>query len=204
MKRMTLISVVIMLGLFLSPMAQAKSPVVNPGTYCTNEDLSDSCNDNLFFTKFWKEKFFGGGPGEPGNTLMAIGKGFVFQNAVLVEGPSPVDGLPDWCQGLGGVVAYETPYEGGMLTLNPSGPWRKNFKAKDVTATNTSCHDANGNLLGFRLAMDGAFDRPPYCFSIDASFNVTPDNYKVKRDSDRVVFQIGYDFDALIDIHVCE
>ena len=64
MKRMTLISVVIMLGLFLGPTAQA-GPVVNPGAYCTDESLAPdwcnedpcSCNEDLFFTKFWKEKF---------------------------------------------------------------------------------------------------------------------------------------------------
>ena len=208
MKRMTLISVVIMLGLFLGPTAQA-GPVVNPGTYCTNKSLAPdwcneetcSCDEDLFFTKFWKEKFWGGGPGKPGNVLMAIGQGFVFQNAVLKEVVDPQ--IRPWCTDLGGVVRYRTIYEGGMLTLNSSGPWleKGNLTAKNVTANNYSCHDAYGNLLGFRLTMVPEFEKTEYSFFIFAAFDVGPDNYEVKIDSDRVVFQRGYGFDAIIDIY---
>jgi hypothetical protein len=152
-----------------------------------------------FTTKFWKEKFFGGGPGQPENVLMAIGQGLVFQNAVLtaVDGPSP----PAAC---GGVVSYTTRYEGGMLTLNSSGPWLKkgNLKAKNITAINISCHDADGNLLGFLLEMGGPFQKSPYSFDIQASFVVKDDNYEVKTDPiDGMVFQVGYDFDATITIY---
>jgi len=194
MKRMMLISVVIMLGLFLGLTAQAK-PVVNPaGSWSTPDD---------FTTKFWKEKFFGGGPGQPGNVLMAIGQGFVFQNAVLEEVILNPEGIPDWCSTLGGVASYQTTYEGGMLTLNPSGPWRKNLKAKNVNATNISCHDGSGNLLGFELkmTMQGPFKKSPYHFDITASFTAGPDNYELKTDDDGVVFQVGYDFDATITIY---
>jgi len=194
MKRMILISVVIMLGLSLGLTAQAKR-VINPsgGTWSTPDD---------FTTKFWKEKFFGGGPGQPGNVLMAIGQGFVFQNAVLQE-VVPAESIPDWCTALEGVVSYETTYEGGMLTLNSSGPWleKGSLKAKNVTATNISCHDGSGNLLGFELTMEGSFNKSAYFFDITASFTVAPDNYEVKTNSsDGVVFQVGYDFDATITI----
>ena len=194
MKRMILISFVIMLGLFFGLTAQA-GPVVNPpGTWTTPDD---------FTTKFWKEKFFGGRPGAPGNVLMAIGEGFVFQNAVLEGVVINPDGIPPWCLALGGLASYVTRYEGGMLTLNSSGPWLKkgSLKATDVTATNTSCHDGGGNLLGFKLTMEGPLDKSTYSFIIDASFDVTPDNYEVKMDADGVVFQVGYDFDATITLY---
>ena len=192
MKRMVLISVVIMLGLSLGLTAQA-GPVVNPpGSWSTPDE---------FTTKFWKEKFFGGGPGQPGNVLMAIGQGFVFQNAVL-QVVVPYS-MPDWCIDLGGAASYQTTYEGGMLTLNSSGPWleKGSLKAKNVTAINTSCHDGDGNLLGFELIMTGPFEKSVYSFDIVASFTVAPDNYEVKTDSDGVVFQVGYDFDATITIY---
>lgn len=196
MKRMVIIGVILVLGLFLSTTAQA-GPVVN-------EDGSWSSPDD-FKTKFWKEKFFGGGPGVPGNVLMAIGKGFVFQNAVL-QAVGPVQEAEDlsWCTGLDGAVAYETTYTGGMLTLNSSGPWLKkgNLKAKNVTAKNISCHDASENLLGFKLMMDGEFQKSNYLFDIQASFVVEPDNYQVKTDPDGgMVFQVGKDFDATITIY---
>ena len=44
-------------------------------------NLRSSQND--FTTKFRKEKFLGGGPGQQANVLMAVGQGFFFQNAVL-------------------------------------------------------------------------------------------------------------------------
>ena len=44
-------------------------------------NLRSSQND--FTTKFRKEKFIGGGPGQQANILMAVGQGFFFQNAAL-------------------------------------------------------------------------------------------------------------------------
>lgn len=44
-------------------------------------NLRSSQND--FTTKFRKEKFIGGGPGQQANVLMSVGQGFFFQNAVL-------------------------------------------------------------------------------------------------------------------------
>lgn len=42
-------------------------------------NLRSSQND--FTTKFRKEKFIGGGPGQRPNVLMAVGQGFFYQNA---------------------------------------------------------------------------------------------------------------------------
>jgi len=44
-------------------------------------NLRGSQND--FTTKFRKEKFIGGGPGQQANVLMAVGQGFFFQNTAL-------------------------------------------------------------------------------------------------------------------------
>jgi len=44
-------------------------------------NLRSSQND--FTTKFRKEKFIGGGPGQQANVLIAVGQGFFFQNTVL-------------------------------------------------------------------------------------------------------------------------
>lgn len=197
MKRLMLISVIIMLGLVVT--AQA-GPVVNSGIiFCTEEHYGiASCNEQVFFTtKFWKEKFFGGGPGQTGNVLMAIGQGFVLQNLVLKEAVGPDE---PWCEG--GAFAYVTTYEGGMLTLNSSGPWLKkgSLKSTNVTATNYSCHDGAGNLLEFWLDMEGEFEKSDYSFVGGAHFIVSPDNYAVKVDADGAVFQVGYDFDAGIRI----
>ena len=44
-------------------------------------NLQGSQND--FTTRFRKEKFIGGGPGQQANVLMAIGQGSFFQNTVI-------------------------------------------------------------------------------------------------------------------------
>ncbi len=56
-------------------------------------NLRSSQND--FTTKFRKEKFIGGGPGQQANVLMAVGQGFFFQNTVL-ESVAPTSN-PDGC-----------------------------------------------------------------------------------------------------------
>ncbi|MBC8420054.1 MAG: hypothetical protein H8E10_15820 [Desulfobacterales bacterium] len=43
--------------------------------------------DGDFTTHFWKEKFFGGGHGDVGNVLMAVGQGFSLQNVMLTMAP---------------------------------------------------------------------------------------------------------------------
>jgi hypothetical protein len=157
-----------------------------------------------FTTKFWEEKFFGGGPGAEGNVLMAIGQGFVFQNAVLTVAPVQLkEPLPSWCDG---VAVYETIYENGRLTLNPSGPWLKKgtLRDRDVKATNISCHGSDGALLGFTLTIkDESFEEfAELPYFVEASFTTDQDdsNYKIFVDEDGITVQKGYNFDATIVI----
>lgn len=49
----------------------------------TSVQANIGSSQNDLTTKFRKEKFIGGGPGQPANVLMAVGQGFLFQNAVL-------------------------------------------------------------------------------------------------------------------------
>jgi len=51
--------------------------------FCTSVQANLRSSQNDFTTKFRKEKFIGGGPGQQANVLMAIGQGFFFQNTVL-------------------------------------------------------------------------------------------------------------------------
>ena len=177
-------------------------PLINPGIYST-----DDSGDNNVTTKFWKEKFLGGGPGQIGNVLMAQGKGFMLQNVVLAEESEP-------CQGTCGLDIYhpcysmqwqyKTVYRGGFLRLNSKGPWLKKGKlnAAGLEATNYSYVDLDGNLH-FCLVMSGPFQNAKdYSFDVIAKFDGTSDNYEVKYDeeSDNPTFQRGYGFDAIIEI----
>ena len=219
MKKMALISLAFLVALLLGYSAEAKPVVdrVNPGIYCT-EGLDDDtvgpddgypCIGN-FVTKFWKEKFFGGSPGQPGNVLMAIGQGFTLQNVVLetVEGCASGDcGLPldHPCLLNGATYNYKTTYTGGFLRLNkgPRKLWvnKGKLKATDLTVTNYSTNDTEG-LLHFCLVMEGPFtNAPEYSYDIIATFDVEDDNYQIKYDDEgNQVFHRGYDFDAMIEI----
>jgi len=184
MKRTALLSFVILVVLGFSVSVQA-GPVVNPGTYNSAE--------GDFTTKFWKEKFIGGGPGQPGNVLMAIGQGFVFQNGVLES--VEVYGTDDW--------DYKTTYTGGMLTLNSKGPWLKKgmLKATNLTAYNYSTVDGEGNLH-FQLLMTGSFDNAPYSFDIVVTFDGTPGTYQIKYDPyGNFEFQMGVNYNVKIEIY---
>ena len=225
MKKIALVSLAFLVALLLSFSAQA-GPVVNPGLYCTQglEDDGYPCIGN-FTTKFWKEKFFGGGPGEPGNVLMAIGQGFTLQNVVLQEpGPELCTGEncaftePDHPCLIGGwIYNYKTIYKGGFLRLNKGpqkglnkgelkGLWLRKGKLKDstdLTVTNYSAHNPDGSLAHFCLVMNGEFDNAPEYtpYSVIATFDVGEDNYQFKYDDEgNPVFQRGYDFDAIITI----
>ncbi len=184
MKRIGLFSLVLLTGLLFSITAQA-GPVVVPGTYSTM--------NNSFAVKFWKEKFMGGGPGQPGNILMAVGQGFVFQHGILETAvPSDIQGW-DW----------KSTYTGGMLTLNSSGPWLKkgNLQAKNLVAANYSHIDEDGNLH-FQLAMTGSFEKTNYSFEIQASFSGTPDTYEIKYDEyGNFEYQAGIDYDVVMRIY---
>jgi hypothetical protein len=190
--------------------------VINTGTFCTAVGLDIACDpDEFFTTKFFKEKFFGGGPGEPGNVLMAKGQGFMLQNVALQpEGAEFCDDVGEHCGLIEGDRCYEpdpalawqyvTVYKGGMLTLNSKGPWldKGMLKAKDFDATNYSRVDEEGNLHFCLVIEDGTFrNAPGYTFNAMARFDGTPDNYQFKVDDEgKPVFQRGYHFDALIQI----
>ncbi len=179
------------LCLILSSGAWAKSRVV-PGTYLSA--------DGDFGIKFWKEMFKGGGPGQPGNTLQALGQGFIFDQAVLQNVTFSAETGPN------GEPIYITTYTGGKLTLNSKGPWLDSgiLKAKNITATNESYVDAITNELVFEITFSGDFVKAPgvsgaVSFMVTASYRGIPE---VKYNSTRPVFQRGTDFEVIIDIAV--
>jgi len=215
MKKIALVSLAFLVAMLLSFSAQAKPVVdrVNEGVYCTDETLI--C-DGYFTTKFWKEKFFGGGPGQQGNVLMAIGQGFTLQNVVLqgVESCAEVDCTIDPIspcyldeEGQPIIYNYKTTYTGGFLRLNkgPRKLWVTKGKLKDtdLSVTNYSAHNPDGSLAHFCLVMNGEFDNAPEYtpYSVIATFDVGEDNYQFKYDDEgNPVFHRGYDFDAIITI----
>ena len=173
---------VLALVLILSLGVWAKSRVV-PGVYSTaNGD---------FYTKFWKEMFKGGGPGQVGNTLMALGEGFIFNQAKLQSVEASDD--PNFM--------YKSTYVGGKLTLNSSGPWLKSgiLRATHVTAVNYSSQNPPlTGALTFLIKLEGDFDKAPYHFVIEASYQGQPE---VKYDElGNPVFQRGMDFEVTITI----
>jgi hypothetical protein len=149
-----------------------------------------SSENGDFTTRFWKEKFFGGGPGQPGNVLMAVGQGFVFQHAELQSAGASLD--PEF--------QYETVYEGGQLILNSKGPWLakgKPYKAKGLRAVNYSTFDGDTGFLKFKLVVDGEF-KDGNCFQVIATYAGYP---RVQIDeSGQYVFQGDTMFEADITI----
>jgi hypothetical protein len=185
MKKVTLASLVFVLVLSVGLTAQA---VVDSEIYSTaNGD---------FTTKFWKEKFIGGGHGAPGNILMAIGQGFVFQNAVLEKAEPRYDTTGNF------VIGYKTTYTGGRLTLNSRGPWlnKKKYQVTDIEAINESTRDADGNLY-FTLSFSGPDKKAGVWVDVTVSFVATAENYEIKYDEDGTLdFHRGFDFNADIEI----
>jgi hypothetical protein len=159
-----------------------KSPVI-PGTYSTAE--------GDFYTKFWKEMFKGGGPGQTGNELMALGEGFIFNQAKLQSVVASDN--PNY--------TYKTTYVRGKLTLNSSGPWLKSGKlrASNITVTNYSSQNPPlTGILTFYLRFEGDFDNEPYHFVIEATYEGQPE---VKYGEEgKPVFQRGMDFEVTITI----
>lgn len=144
-----------------------------------------STENGDFSTKFWKEMFKGGGPGQPGNTLMALGDGFHFDKATL-ESTYFDEVQQRWI----------TTYQDGELLLNSSGPWLENgkLKATNVTATNSSTFDPNTGELDFILTFSGYFDdEPGTYYEVEARYHGMPE-----MNDD---FQRGYDFWARITIN---
>jgi len=188
MKRMIVFSLVFLMVFTIGLSAKVK---VIPGTYSTaNGD---------FYTKFWKEMFKGGFPGQPGNVLMALGEGYIFNQAKLVTvEPGAWGGLPNDLN----VYAYKSTYTGGMMTLNPSGPWCDSgtLKAKNVTAINYSNQDpVLTGILYFHLTIMGDFSNAPYSFVIDALYSGQPE-VKYDETTGLPVFQRGMDYDVTITI----
>ena len=135
--------------------------------------------------KFWKEKFVGGRPGAVGNVLMAVGDGFVFQNAILANVVGPYSASSE-CEGC---VYYITTYSNGQLTINPNGPCGK-FKGIIPAATNFSYHLADGTLMKFDLHIPEK--------GVTAKWSNYGNNYRMQIDEyGAYVFQTGDDFDSI-------
>jgi hypothetical protein len=168
----------------------AKVRVV-PGVYSTE--------NGDFYTKFWKEMFKGGGPGQLGNTLQALGEGFIFNQARLatVEAGGFTVGTDPF------TYAYKTTYTGGKMTLNPGGPWcdRGALKGKNVTAVNYSTQDPPlTGILKFHLTIEGDFaNAPGFHFVIDAMYEGQPE-VKYDEMTGLPSFQRGMDYDVIITI----
>jgi hypothetical protein len=179
MKRTAVCVLALVLLINLGGLAKVR---VIPGTYSTG--------NGDFYTKFWKEMFKGGCPGQVGNTLMALGEGFIFNQAKLqlVEASDNP------------AYMYKTTYVGGKLTLNSSVPWLESgiLRATHVTATNYSIQDPVTGELSFLITLMGDFDKVPYSFAITATYDGNPE---VKYDDmGRPVFQRGTDFEVEITI----
>ena len=157
---------------------------INFGTYST-------CDPPDFNTKFWKEMFKGGGPGQPGNVLKAIGDGFVFKHAKINQDGAVPDG-----------DTYVTTYTGGKLTLNSSGPWlnKGQLRARDVTAVNRSTWDEFG--LHFELRFEGMFEDTGIYFKVLAWYDGQPEMKGWGNTS--YEFQRGSDFQSKIVISLTE
>ena len=138
--------------------------------------------------KFWKEKFVGGRPGAVGNVLMAVGDGFVFQNAVLTNVAGPYGASDSDCSGC--IAKYVTTYSNGQLTINPNGPCGK-FKGIIPAATNISYHDQDGNLMKFVLSIPEK--------GVTATWINYGNNYKMQTDEyGAYVYQMGSEFDSIM------
>lgn len=156
-----------------------------------------STSDGDFTTNFWKEKYLGGDDGKPGNVLMAIGEGFIFQNAVLESVDNELGSADSPCGG-GILPVFVTTYTGGELTLNPSGPWGDNIKIRDITATNLNGLDEGKRF--FILSFSGTSESGVFV-DVTAYFCEDDDNYERQETrKGKPVFQKGYNFDAVIEI----
>ncbi len=175
MRRMIFGSIVLAMALFIGGLAQAE-------TWSTD--------DGDFTTKFWVEIFKGGGPGQPGNELKALGQGYIFRKAVL-QSTYFDDATGRWI----------TTYVDGKLNLNSKGPWllNKNLKASGITAMNSSAFDPATGHLDFVLTFSGEFDnRPGVLFQVEARYSGIPE-IKVDPESG---YQFQTDDDYSVDITI--
>jgi hypothetical protein len=67
-----------------------------------------------FDTGIWQELFLGGGPGQAGNIIAAVGTEWSLTGATLLPPVVPIADPP---------YNYQTTYVDGVLTLNSGGPW---------------------------------------------------------------------------------
>lgn len=175
----------VVVGLLALTVGLSAKVRVTPGVYST------AAGD--FYVKYWREMFKGGFPGQPGNVLQALGEGYIFNKARLV-----------------GVVGSDNPsyaskstYEGGEMTLNPSGPWcdAGTLKARGITVVNYSSQSpVLTGVLSFYLKAEGVFENAPgYGFVIEAWYTGQPE-VKFGEESGRPIFQRGTDYEARITI----
>jgi hypothetical protein len=62
----------------------------------------------------WQEQFLGGGPGQTGNIISAVGTQWSLTGATLLGPVVPIANPP---------YNWQTVYVNGVLTLNAGGPW---------------------------------------------------------------------------------
>jgi len=142
-------------------------------------------SDGDFSPVYWKECFWGGGPGQLGNELTAVVKGASFGEASIAEPPVAVNGC------------YETIYEGGKFALGIDGPWlmdngitEPGIGAGDITASNYSCSESDCDESGepaasWELVFEGCFTKVPCaCFEVWASYCGTPRPANCTMDTD--------------------
>jgi hypothetical protein len=156
--------------------------------------------------KFWKEKFVGAnGPGHLGNILMAVGEGWVFQNARLTEvGLS--EGDNGVCESKCSDYRYYSIYEGGQLTLTKKGDWDENYKDSSITACNCSTFNNETQFLTYELTFAGDFkDGTPYTVTVNYSGypriqvdDETEDPIYQKGDGDIFIGEIIFDPDPIV------
>jgi len=184
MKKIGFMILLFALGLVFSVSAHA-GPLVKPGTY------SSAYGD--FNVRFWKEIFFGCSPDAPMSVLKVVGQRFSLSRAVL-ESREPIEG-PDW--------QWIDTYQCATLILNSGGPWLKRgtLVAKHLTVTKYSKVDEN-NQLKFWMTCSGVFENSDYAFTLEATFEGTPHNYKAKYDEDNFPeFQMGSHLNIVIQIN---
>lgn len=120
----------------------------------------------------WYEYFLGGGEGQDGNELEAIGDGFELDGALLDEVENP------------GPDSYKTLYTGGTLVLeNSTGlPWYNDLSSDGtfeflmdpiVVYTNKADYPPD---LAFTIEASGALQNDPrYRIDLSASYSGVPD-----------------------------
>jgi hypothetical protein len=125
-----------------------------------------------FDTGVWTESFAGGGPGQTGNVITAVGTQWSLTNATLQGPPAPVVD-----PALNPPYLWNTPYINGVLTLNAGGPWDGggtsvvNMGPLTVYSSGTSLPN---NQLMWTMSGSGVVSGSGQTVFLTASFNGTP------------------------------